>query len=22
MHRDKTRVQIPAKMFLHLKLLC
>jgi hypothetical protein len=21
-HRDKTRVQMPAKMFLHLKLLC
>ncbi len=22
MHRDKTRVQRPAKMFPHLKLLC
>ena len=21
-HRDKTRVQMPAKMFPHLKLLC
>jgi len=21
-HRDRTRVQTPAKMFLHLKLLC
>ena len=21
-HKDKTRVQIPAKMFPHLKLLC
>ncbi len=21
-HRDKTKVQMPAKMFLHLKLLC
>ncbi len=21
-HRDKTRMQMPAKMFLHLKLLC
>ncbi len=22
MHRDKTRVQMPAKKFPHLKLLC
>ncbi len=22
LHRDKARVQMPAKMFLHLKLLC